>query len=619
MSRTTGETKSIFRRLLPYREAMAQTDGQLLERYLQRRDEQAFAALVERYGSLVLGVCERVLQDKHAAEDAFQATFLVLVRQAKSLDRSGPLGNWLYTVAYRTAQKARIHAARRRDQERQAADMREPPNVEEALWFDVRPILDEELDRLPEKYRAPLVLCCLEGKTHEQAARELGWPSGSMSRRLSKARELLRDRLTRRGVLLSSGLLFGLMTGKAKGAAVPALLVSSTAKAAVLFAAGTAAEAGTVASQPLVLAHEMLQSMGRPVLPAGRRLITVLGLLGVIGLSTGFATQSVIAEIRRHWDVAGCGSREVAEPAVEVRWRLLDRVDGIAPSISTVAMSADGRRLAGGMSTGRIRLWDLSHESDLTKAPVRDCPGPSVAIHALAFSPDGATLAAAHHDGSVWLWEVATARVFQNLPAHVGPTRAVAFSPDGSWLASGGADGTVRLWNLAKKIQHLRLSASAQPVNAVAFAPDGRQIFAGTSNGMVTGWATDTGTETVTWQAHVEPIQALAISGDGRHLATGSLDRSIKTWDLRTGGHRATFTGHTAAVTGLGFGPDPGMLVSVGPDGTVRLWHLDVAQKGEILQAFGAPLAGPAWAAEQPTLALASSDGRLCRLELQRR
>jgi RNA polymerase sigma factor (sigma-70 family) len=192
-------------------------DGQLLERFIFHRDETAFTDLVHRYGTLVLGVCQRVLGDSHQAEDAFQATFLVLVRKARILDRSGPLGNWLYAVAYRTATKARMTAARRRARERQAMySASEPFSVENQAWDEMRPILDEELSQMPRKYRAPLVLCYLEGKTQQEAAQALGWPSGSMSRRMNRARQLLRDRLEKRGVAnsISVGVLFWLLQQK---------------------------------------------------------------------------------------------------------------------------------------------------------------------------------------------------------------------------------------------------------------------------------------------------------------------------------------------------------------------------------------------------------------------
>jgi RNA polymerase sigma factor (sigma-70 family) len=217
------------------------SDGDLLQRFVAQRDESAFANLVHRYGSLVLGVCQRVLGDRHQAEDAFQATFLVLIRRAGSLDRRGPLGNWLYAVAYRTATKARMTAARRRARERQAMDSTpQAYTVDEQAWNELRPILDEELSQLPGKYRAPLVLCYLEGKTQQEAAQELGWPSGSMSRRMNRARQLLRDRLQKRGVATSVGIgvLFWLLPQKANAAVVSPALVQATVKAAL--ALGTA-------------------------------------------------------------------------------------------------------------------------------------------------------------------------------------------------------------------------------------------------------------------------------------------------------------------------------------------------------------------------------------------
>jgi RNA polymerase sigma factor (sigma-70 family) len=169
----------------------------LVERFVQRQDEEAFAALVRRHGPLVLGVCRRVLHDWDDAQDAFQATFFVLARKAASLAKPEALGNWLYGVAFRTAVKARARAARRREYERQAGRATANPSSELARR-DLWEALDEELSRLPEKYRAPLVRCYLEGKTNEEAARELGCPPGSMSGRLARGRELLRERLTSR-------------------------------------------------------------------------------------------------------------------------------------------------------------------------------------------------------------------------------------------------------------------------------------------------------------------------------------------------------------------------------------------------------------------------------------
>lgn len=176
-------------------------DGELLDRFIGQRDESAFAALVHRHGSMVLGVCRRVLNDWQRAEDAFQVTFLVLARKAESLTRPELLANWLHGVAYRIALKARSRAARQRAHERHVAAMLPAESQPNEPARELKEVLDKELDCLPEKYRAPLVLCYLEGRTNEEAARLLNCPIGSMSNRLARGRGLLRARLTRYGLV----------------------------------------------------------------------------------------------------------------------------------------------------------------------------------------------------------------------------------------------------------------------------------------------------------------------------------------------------------------------------------------------------------------------------------
>jgi len=209
------------------------TDSDLLRRFVTLREEVAFETLVQRHGPMVLGVCRRILKDWHAAEDAFQATFLVLAQKAGSLSKPELLGNWLYGVAYRTAIKARARAARQGAHERQAATMPRAESVPEAAWQQLKEVLDEELQQLPTKYRAPLVLCYLEGKTHEDAARQLGWPVGSMSWYLARGRDMLRQRLNRRGNALSAGPFALMLSDNVAPLPVPAPLVASTVKAAL--------------------------------------------------------------------------------------------------------------------------------------------------------------------------------------------------------------------------------------------------------------------------------------------------------------------------------------------------------------------------------------------------
>jgi RNA polymerase sigma factor (sigma-70 family) len=207
-------------------------DAQLLERFIARRDGEAFAALVRRHGPLVLGVCRRTLADTHDAEDAFQATFLLLARRAGAVRKRAALGSWLYGVALRLACRARADAARRRKHERAAREEAAPDVVAELSWREVRCGLDEELARLPEAYRAPLLLCYLEGRTQDEAARQLGWGRGVFRRRLEKGRALLRFRLTRRGLALSAGLFAAALADRGT-AALPAALATRAVETAL--------------------------------------------------------------------------------------------------------------------------------------------------------------------------------------------------------------------------------------------------------------------------------------------------------------------------------------------------------------------------------------------------
>jgi RNA polymerase sigma factor (sigma-70 family) len=237
------------------------TDGQLLADFLGRRDEAALAALVGRHGPMVWGVCRRILRNHHDAEDAFQAAFLVLVRKGASIASRASVASWLYGVARRTALKARATTARRRTRERQVVAMPEPAVVDQDPWRDLEPLLDEELARLPDKYRAVVVLCDLEGLTRTEAARQLGCPPGTVAGRLARARAMLAKRLRQRGVVLSGGALAAVVAGEAASAGVPASVVSSTIKAATLFAAGRAAATGVISAEVAALTEGVLQAM----------------------------------------------------------------------------------------------------------------------------------------------------------------------------------------------------------------------------------------------------------------------------------------------------------------------------------------------------------------------
>jgi RNA polymerase sigma factor (sigma-70 family) len=209
---------------------------------------------------MVMGVCRRVLRDSHAADDVFQAAFLVLVRKAASIARRDSVGSWLFRVAYNMALRSKAAQGRRQAAEKQARVPASPSSGHEADWADVQPVLDEEVNRLPEKYRAPVVLCYLEGKAYEEAARELGCPIGTLSVRLARARDQLQKRLTRRGVTPSATALAALLAQQAQAAPAPALL-TATKKAASLVAATQTIPTDAVPAAVVTLTRGALRDM----------------------------------------------------------------------------------------------------------------------------------------------------------------------------------------------------------------------------------------------------------------------------------------------------------------------------------------------------------------------
>jgi RNA polymerase sigma factor (sigma-70 family) len=266
-----------------------QSDADLLARFVQRHDEAAFATLVRRHGSVVLGVCRALLRDSHDAEDAFQAVFFVLARKAGSIRKQESLACWLYGVAQRVARRARDHRDRRRLLERQVQAMLELPPQGAVNHQDLQEVLHEELGRLPEKFRAPLVLCYLQGKTHAQAATELGLHRVTVSERVSTGREQLRQRLAGRGVTLGGSALVGTLAESVVAAAAPAALVLKTTRGATLFVASGAAEA--LSGHAALLAEGTLQAMFIGKLKAAA-VVIVAALVGVGG---GVGVWSVMA------------------------------------------------------------------------------------------------------------------------------------------------------------------------------------------------------------------------------------------------------------------------------------------------------------------------------------
>ena len=276
-----GSTNGIIHRVRHLlRQAEPSTDAELMARFIADRDSEAFALLVRRHGPMVHGVCRRVLRNAADADDAFQATFLLLARRARSLRRQRLVGNWLYGVAYRTALEARRAAAVRRARERRAAEMKTQAPATDSASADLREVLDRELAALPDVYRTAVVLCDLEGLSRKDAAERLGWPEGTLSGRLFRARSLLAARLARLGLAVPAA---GLGVFATASAAVPPALAESTIRIGVLVAAG---EAAAVAAAP---AAALMEGVMKAMLLTKLKGLATVVVVGCAVLTTAVA------------------------------------------------------------------------------------------------------------------------------------------------------------------------------------------------------------------------------------------------------------------------------------------------------------------------------------------
>src|SRR5262245_57377941 len=300
----TGHMNHVIQRLRRaalVRDGSAQAAGQLLETYLTRRDEAALEALLARHGPMVWGVCRRVLGDYHDAEDAFQATFLVFVRKATSVTPRAMLANWLYGVAHQTALNIRASVRKRQRREQPMANLPEPPVMDERVWRDIQPILDEEMSRLPDRYRVVIVMCDLEGKTRKEAARHLHCPEGTVAGRLARARGMLAKRLVKRGVAITGAASATLLVQHASCACVPHAAMTATLGAASLFAAGNAAAMGVISSKVVAATEGVLKAM----------IFSKLKVVVTVALALGFVVAG--ASVFSSRTAAGDGAQPAAE------------------------------------------------------------------------------------------------------------------------------------------------------------------------------------------------------------------------------------------------------------------------------------------------------------------
>jgi RNA polymerase sigma factor (sigma-70 family) len=544
------------------------SDGDLLARYLAGRDEAAFAALVRRHGPLVFGVCRRILGNHADAEDAFQAAFLVLARQAGRIQRRGSVASWLHGVALRVAQKALVRAARQRKRDRGATPMPNRDPIGDLEWADVRPVLDEELDRLGDKYRGPVALCLIQGKSHEEAARALGWPTGTVSGRLSRAKELLRLRLARRGVTCPAAGLAALLAAHGAEAVTPRLI------AATVQAAGA----------PAAAAVELARGV------TGVRVVR-WKILSAIVMVTGVGIVLVV------WPGQSPG-----DPPAQLTTRegpTTIRLDH-GSAVLAVGVSARGLVATAG-PTGEVRLWNPDGSA------AGRCEGHVGGVVALTFAPDGKSLATAGYDGAVRLWDVPAGKLRHTLPGHGEAASGVAFAPDGKRVATAGWDGQVRLWDAHTGRPLWTEDAHTGRAWGVAFAPDGQTVASAGGDQKVRIWDAATGTAKATFVGLRGGAYGVAYSSDGRSLAVAA-GNTVRLLDASTGRDLGRAGGPTTAVAGFAFSPAGYNLAWADDTRTVRLYELVSGAERFSVEAPG-EVAGLAFTPDGRGLVAAGSDG----------
>src|SRR5262245_16698590 len=541
--------------------APAPDDSALLTRFGTARQPAAYEALVARHGPMVLRVCRHMLGNLEDAEDAFQATFLVLARRAANVRPPGALAGWLHGVAYHVALRARQSALRRRHEglapDLTPPDPRPDPLAEVSAREALR-ALEEEVQRLPEAYRLPVVLCCLHGLTQDEAARQLGCTPGSVKGRLERGRARLHARLARRGLTLSAALAAAELS---RGPA-PAALAAATARQALAFAAGAGAP-GPAA----LLAEGVLRAMAPSRLRvAAALLLLVAGLIAAAGVLAPPKPGSAAppsAPSAAPQPRADADGKPLPQGAV-LRLGSVRLRHGVPQS---VAFTPDGKLL---FSAGReqiLRAWDPA-----TGKQVREVPGPADGVSAIAVSSDGKLLAGAGMSDDVLLWEAATGREIRRLHGQRRVGISVAFSPKGDRLVSGGL-GAAHVWDVAtgKALHTLPVEIDAV---AVAFSPDGRHVATG-STGVVL-WDAETGKPVHKLTGEGNHVNAVAFSPDGRALLSAVLNGPVAAWDVATGKPLPGLPGNPRGVCALAFSADGKLLATGGRDfrreGEVYVW-----------------------------------------------
>jgi RNA polymerase sigma factor (sigma-70 family) len=565
-------------------------DHELLDRFVVEGDDTAFARLVERHAGTIWRLCRRLLPTEQDAEDAYQAVFLVLARKAASIRRGEAVGSWLYSVAYRVALRARKNLQRRRGLEKQAAAVdaaRDNPPWSEAALREMQRILDEEVQRLRDKYRAPFVLCCLEGMSRPEAARELGWPEETVKARLAQARQLLRTRLVRRGITLSAVLTAVALTQGTAAAAAPAVL------------AGSAGAGAALSSSALALAESAVGGIGAAKLKLA---------LGVVLFTTVTVTGTGVMALHLASAARPPAGPKEAPAADDPETFLAPPIPLMKPhdeQVLAVALSPDGRRLvtAGARRPlpGQFMIWDVETHKWLVR--LRGMRG----IRGVAYSPDGRTIACCGFGNAIHLRDALTGTIRAPLEGHKAGANAVAYSADGALLASAGLDKVVKLWDVNQLAEKKSFVGHTDMVFAVAFFHHGRAVVSGGKDRTAKVWDVESGKVTFDLTCP-EAVEAVAVSPDDKTVVTASWDQTIRLWSAETGKEEAVLRSEEGLILGLAFTRDGALLASTSGDGSTRIWDVKTRQTVKRLERHASEVWSAAFTPDGKMLATGSSD-----------